>query len=44
MSHNCTHISPEYFTFNIQNKKIFKDQCMRCYDDQVSKYKLKLQL
>lgn len=35
MSQTCIHFSPEHITFNIQNKKIFKDQCMRCYDDQV---------
>ena len=35
MSENCLHINSSNITYNIQNKKIFKDQCMRCYDDQV---------
>jgi uncharacterized UBP type Zn finger protein len=35
MSNSCIHINAQNITFNTQNKKIYKDECMRCYDDQV---------
>lgn len=35
MSEFCPHINSDNISYNIHNKKIYKDQCMRCYDDQV---------
>lgn len=31
----CPHINNLNVTFSVAGKSIFKDQCMRCYDDQV---------
>lgn len=34
-SDTCTHILPDNITFSVQGLKIFRDQCMKCYDNPV---------
>ena len=31
----CPHIFPNNITFSVQGHKIFRDQCMKCYDNSV---------
>lgn len=32
---SCTHFNEQNINFNISNIQLHKDQCGRCYDDQV---------
>ena len=33
MVDTCPHISTENISFSVQGKRVFKDQCMKCYDN-----------
>jgi cytochrome c len=36
MAESCTHISDNNFTKSLQGRKIYKDQCVRCFRDAVT--------
>ena len=32
MSGDCEHLTPDNIRFSIQGYRIFRDQCLKCYD------------
>lgn len=34
----CVHAWKENITYSVAGKKVYKDQCMKCYDDSVSNF------
>ena len=37
----CVHCVKENITYSVAGKKVFKDQCQKCFDDSVSNIKYK---
>ena len=37
----CVHCVKENITYSVAGKKLFRDQCQKCYDDSVSYIKYK---
>jgi hypothetical protein len=35
MENLCEHFTENNITFSVAGRQIFKDQCMKCYDDSV---------
>jgi len=35
MENPCEHFNEQNITFSVAGRKIYKDQCMKCYDDSV---------
>lgn len=35
MNTNCPHLNNNNITYSVNNRPIYKDQCVRCFDDQV---------
>lgn len=33
----CQHCTYQNITYSVAGKKIYRDQCLKCYDDAVSK-------
>lgn len=36
----CQHCTYENITYNIAGRKVYRDQCLKCYDDPVSPKKI----
>ena len=35
MENPCEHFNDQNITFSVAGRKIYKDRCMKCYDDSV---------